>query len=383
MSLRRAFLPVSLLFFLIVPSSASLRAASSIPAQLSDSELWKMVSTYSEPGGTFRFENFLSNEIYFQNVIPALKARVQPGGIYMGVGPEQNITDIRRQNMLELMMYKALFEMAPDRADFISLLFSRKRPAGLSANSTADALFFAYRSVIEDPALFQENLQAIKDLLVKTHKFSLDADDLAGIEKVYSIFFDYGPNVDYNSGGGGPGGGYGGFGRGRGFAGVTYADLMTSNDQQGLNSRTGKNRSFLATEQNYQYLRDMELNNLIVPLVGDFAGPQAIRAIGGYAREHGTTVTTFYLSNVEQYLFMDGVQAKFYKNVETLPIDATSTFIRSGRNGGNFGGGYRANSRGGGFGGGLTSMTSPMTDVLRAFESDRIHGWNDVLLMSQ
>jgi len=404
MGLRRAFLPVSLLFFLIVPSSASLRAASTIPAQLSDGDLWKLVSTYSEPGGTFRFENFLSNEIYFQNVVPGLKARVQPGGLYMGVGPEQNftyivavqpkiafITDIRRQNMLELMMYKALFEMAPDRADFISLLFSRKRPAGLTANSTADALFFAYRSVIEDPALFQKNLQAIKDLLVKTHKFPLGTDDLAGIEKVYKVFFDYGPNVDYNSGGGGPGGGVfgggfgGGFGRNRGFAGVTYSDLMTANDQQGANSRSGRNRSFLATEQNYQYIRDMESRNLIVPLVGDFAGPLAIRAVGSFARQHSATVTTFYLSNVEQYLFMDGVQSKFYRNVESLPLDATSTFIRSGRMGGYYGGGYRYGSRGGGFGGGggLTSMISPMTDVLNAYESDRIHGWNDVLQMSK
>jgi hypothetical protein len=294
------------------------------------------------------------------------------------------ITDIRRQNMLELMMYKALFEMAPDRADFISLLFSRKRPPDLAANATADALFYAYRSVVEDPELFQKNLQAIKDLLVKTHKFPLDAEDLTGIEKVYGVFYDNGPSVNYNSGGGGPGG-YGRFGGYGGFAGMTYADLMTANDQQGMNSSTGKNRSFLASEPNYQYIRDMEAKNLIVPLVGDFAGPRAIRAVGGYAKEHGANVTTFYLSNVEQYLFMDGVEAKFYKNVETLPLDATSTFIRSGRAGGYYGGGGRGGRRGGyyGPGGGLMSMISPMIDVLKAFEAGRIRFWNDVLSMSR
>ena len=381
------------LLFLIILSGPAARSAAPIPVRLADSELWSMVSTFSEPGGEFRFENFLSNEIYFQNVIPALKARVKPGGIYMGVGPEQNftyivavqpriafITDIRRQNMLELMMYRALFEMASDRADFISLLFSRKRPTGLAADATADALFDAYRSVVEDPTLFKRNLQAIQDLLLKTHRFPLKTEDLAGIEKVYGYFFDYGPGINYNSGGGGTGGGFA-----RGFANVTYADLMSANDQQGTSSTTGKNRSFLATEENYQYIRDMEMRNLIVPLVGDFAGPKAIRAVGSWAKQHAATVTTFYLSNVEQYLFMDRVDGKFYANVQTLPLDMTSTFIRSGRAPGGFGG---RSGRRGGFGGpggfgGLTSMLSPITDILKAYDTGRIRAWNDVLSMSR
>jgi hypothetical protein len=321
-----------------------------------------------------------------------LKARVKPGGVYMGVGPEQNftyivavqpriafITDIRRQNMDELMMYRALFELAPNRADFISMLFSRKRPAGLAADSTADAMFNAYRSVVEDPALFKKNLQAIQDLLLKTHRFPLKTEDLAGIEKVYSVFFDYGPEINYNSGGSGPGG------SGRGFANVTYADLMSANDQQGTSSTTGKNRSFLATEENYQYIRDMEMRNLIVPLVGDFAGPKAIRAVGSWAKQHAATVTTFYLSNVEQYLFMDRVDGKFYANVEMLPLDATSTFIRSGRafDGGGFRGGRRGGPGGYGGFGGLTSMLSPVTDILRSYDAGRIRAWNDVLAMSR
>jgi len=382
---------VSLLFLSLLIGPAA-RSATPIPTRLADSELWSMVSTFSEPGGQFRFENFLSNEIYFQNVIPALKARVKPGGIYMGVGPEQNftyivavqprmafITDIRRQNMLELMMYKAIFEMAPNRADFISVLFSRKRPSGLTADATADALFTAYRSVVEDPALYKKNLQAIEDLLLKTHRFPMRTEDLAGIEKVYGYFYDYGPGINYNSGGGGPGG------FGRGFANVTYADLMSANDQQGTSSTTGKNRSFLATEENYQYIRDMELRNLIVPLVGDFAGPKAIRAVGSWTKQHAATVTAFYLSNVEQYLFMDRVDGKFYANVETLPLDATSTFIRSGRApGGGYGG---RGGRRGGFGGSgfgvLTSMLSPISEILRAYDTGRVRAWDDVLAMSR
>jgi hypothetical protein len=232
---------------------------------------------------------------------------------------------------------------------------------------------------VEDPAFYRKNLQTVEDLLLKTHKFPLSTQDLAGIEKVFDVFYENGPDINYNSGSGG-GGGYG-----RGFANVTYADLMSANDQQGTSSTTAKNRSFLATEENYQYIRDMELKNLIVPLVGDFAGPKAIRAVGSWAKQHAAIVTTFYLSNVEQYLFMDRGDGKFYSNVETLPLDETSTFIRSGRA---FDGGGNRGGRRGGFGGyggfgGLTSMLSPMTDVLKAYDSGRIRAWNDVLAMSR
>jgi hypothetical protein len=107
--------------------------------------------------------------------------------------------------------------------------------------------------------------------------------------------------------------------------------------------------------------------------------------VGSWAKQHAATVTTFYLSNVEQYLFMDRVDGKFYANVQTLPLDMTSTFIRSGRSPGGFGG---RGGRRGGFGGpggfgGLTSMLSPITDILKAYNTGRIRAWNDVLSMSR
>src|SRR6185295_6554819 len=100
---------------------------------------FRMISEMSEPDRYFQFDNFLSNELGYQFVIPRLIENTQTGGVYLGVAPEQNFTyiaaikpkiafivDIRRQNMLELLMYKALFEISPDRADFLSHLFSRK-----------------------------------------------------------------------------------------------------------------------------------------------------------------------------------------------------------------------------------------------------------------
>jgi hypothetical protein len=76
-------------------------------------------------------------------------------------------------------------------------------------------------------------------------------------------------------------------------------------------------------------MKDLESRNMIVPVVGNFGGPKAIRALGAYLKEKDATVSTFYLSNVEQYLRQDGIWGAFCANVATLPLDDSSTFVRS------------------------------------------------------
>ena len=68
---------------------------------------------------------------------------------------------------------------------------------------------------------------------------------------------------------------------------------------------------------------------MIVPLVGDFVGSKAIRAVGRYVKDHNATVITFYASNVEEYLFKSGTWQTFFENVSALPIDRDSMFIRA------------------------------------------------------
>src|SRR5438552_787128 len=118
---------------------ASFRAADTLPTSIPDAAFWKMISDFSETGGAFNFEMYMSNEVTFQTILPDLLKRVSPaGGVYLGVAPEQNFTyiaalrpkmafvvDIRRENMLEMLMYKALFEMSNNRAEFLSRLFSQ------------------------------------------------------------------------------------------------------------------------------------------------------------------------------------------------------------------------------------------------------------------
>jgi hypothetical protein len=210
-----------------------------------------------------------------------------------------------------------------------------------------------------DPLLFKQNIQDVKNLLVKQHKFGLSEEDLSSIEYVYRVFTDAGPDLDYQVGGGFGGGG----------GSPTYSDLMTMTDGQ------GKNRSYLATEDNYRLMRDMEMKNLIVPLVGDFGGPKAIRTVSQYLKDHDARVTAFYLSNVEQYLFQDTGWRRFYANVATLPIDDSSQFIRT-VNGGNVRGQFRS------FGMRFQTLLSPISDVLDEFQKGRVRYYNDVIQLS-
>ena len=325
-------------------------AAPPVPTQLTDEQFWQLSNSSSEPDGEFRSDNLLSNELGFQQVIPDLLKTAQPGRVYMGVGPEQNFTyiaalkpsmafivDIRHGNLDVHLMYKALFEMSANRAEFVSRLFSRKQPAGLSAKSTAMELFDAYLRVEPSKELYEANLKAVIDHLKTKHGFPLSDGDLDGIEWAMSNYSRFGPSIGYNSSdtsNAPPIVGANQFnGRRGGGNFVTYADLMMATDNAGLE------RGYLANEENFMVLKNLETKNLLVPVVGDFGGSKAIRAVGKYLKDNGAMVSAFYLSNVENYLLMDGKIEAFMSNVAALPIDNSSRFIATGNGGGGFGGG--------------------------------------------
>ena len=293
------------------PDAAS---AGILPAPLADREFWQLIDALSEPGGGIRTSNLVSNEARFQHVIPELTRISMAGRAFIGVGPEQNFTymaatrpaiaiifDIRRGNLHVQLMYKALFELARNRAEFISMLFSKPRPAGLGPESPVVDLFSAFGTSQSDEMLYQQNLKAIEERLTVHHALPLSIEDREGVEHVYRVFYDRGFAVRFSP---------------------TYADLMTQTDGAGIF------RSYLSSESSFAFLRELETQNLVVPVVGDFAGPKAIRTVGAYLKTHGSTVGAFYLSNVEQYL-QDGKWAAFCRNVATLPLDGSSTFIRS------------------------------------------------------
>jgi hypothetical protein len=350
-------------------------AADSLPKRLSDRAFWRMIVDFSEPGGAFGSDNLLSNETTYQEIIPDLRKGSSTDGVYLGVGPDQNFTyitalrpriafiiDIRRQNMIEHLFYKALVEMSPDRADFLSRLFSRPRPAGLEKSSTAKALFDAYNDVAASEALFDKNLQEVENRLIRQHGFPLTEEDRRGLKYIYRAFFSEGPDLRYS------------FPRQQFGAKwfPSYVELMEATDQAGLN------HSYVANEQNFRALREFERNNLLVPIVGDFGGDKAIRAVGRYLMEHGATVNCVYTSNVEQYLFQGDGWQHYYSNVATLPLNESSTFIRA-----YFDKGFR-------FPPGIVTpdlhsveLLDPILSLLSAFRTGQIHTYSDVVKRSQ
>ena len=332
-SSRRRLLASVLLLAAFATTVATGQTARALPDRLTAQAFWQLSEQLSEPGGTFHSENYISNENAYQYVVPDLMTRAKPGGLYLGVGPEQNFTyiaavkprmvfivDIRRGNMLEHLLYKALMELSVDRAEFLSRLFSRARPAALDRTSSVQQLFDAFGRAASSEQLFRQNLAAVLNRLTKTHGFALTAADTRAIEFIYrTAFFTDGPNLMYrrtdnvNAG-----------------RRPTYAELMTANDGQ------GRQRSYLAAEASFAFLKDLQTRHLLVPLVGDFGGPKALRGVAQYARSHGAIVSAFYLSNVETYLRRDGKSNAFCASVATMPLDASSTFIRSQAQSGGF-----------------------------------------------
>ncbi len=357
-----------------------------LPSRISDQEFWQLSADLSEPDGYFRSENLVSNEHTFQYVVPALSRTVKPGGVYLGVAPDQNFTymlatrpdmafivDIRRGNLLEHLMYKAIIELSADRAEFLSRLFARTRPADVGPKSSIADLF---RAIAQQPgnndALYRQNLHEIQAQLTKRHGFALSADDLQQLEGIYFSFFWDGPNIRYTSFPPGiPARGFGGRGGG-GFSSSfpSYEELMQQTDMDGVN------RTYLASEENFRWLKSFEEKNLLVPVVGNFAGPKALRAVGRYARSHGAVIKAYYVSNVEQYLFQDGLFDAFARNVATLPVDGSSVFIRSVSS--------RFGFRGDGLGpDGRASALDPIRDFVREFLGGKIHTYYDVNLRSR
>jgi hypothetical protein len=329
-----AFLVV--LFPIIFVTLAVPQTPSTLPDRLTDAEFWRIFTEFSEPGGDFPYENFITNEETVQDIMPVLTKVARPGGVYLGVGPEQNFTyvagikprmafvfDIRRQNAIQILMYKALFELSPTRMDFVSRLFSIKSADKVPETARPNALFLAIDGLKGDRAYYTENLAAIKGNLAK-HRFAFSAEDLKKVEYIYDVFFRGGPQIDYTFDSTFP----------AGMAPApNYIQAMTDTDAD------KKQWSFLATEENYKVVRDMHLRNTFIPIVGDFAGLKAIRSVASYLRKHNAIVSAFYTSNVEAYLMgtagpvsrsMGGPEKMqaFYENAAALPVDRTSLYIR-------------------------------------------------------
>jgi hypothetical protein len=283
------------------------------------------IERLSEPGGDFDTDNLISNERTFLEVIPALASARVTGGAYIGVGPDQNfsyiahirpavafIIDIRRDNLLLHLLFKAMFTAASTRVEYLSLLTGRPVPDRLDGwkDAKLDRLV-AYIDGARPNAEQSARLDRRFREAINSFGVPLDANDVATIQRFHHTFIDAGLSLKFES-------------RGRPPRGVypTYRDLVVATD------RSGRAMSFLASEDDFQYVKSLEARDLVIPVVGDLGGPRALQAIADMIGARGERVSGFYISNVETYLYGDKY-AQFVKNVARLPRDARSTLIRS------------------------------------------------------
>jgi hypothetical protein len=301
---------------------APARAATDV--QVSIEQFNRYVEEWSEPDGYFDTDNFISNETSYLHVIDQLRQRVKPNGVYLGVGPDQNfsyiahtrpmlaiVADIRRQNMLQHLWFKALFALSSTRAEYLGLMLSKETPA-LKPTASLEDILAALRAAKSSESKFKENLDAIKGLLRDKYKMKLSPDDLSKIDYVHRSFWQQHLDLRFSS-----------IGRGNAMNYPTFEEMLLETDRQ------GRHQNYLSSEELFQWLKKFQAENRLIPIVGDFAGPRALRTVGTFLKTNGLQVSAFYTSNVEFYLFGGSGWSRYLGNVRALPAGQDAVFIRS------------------------------------------------------
>jgi hypothetical protein len=315
---KRIFTGLSaVLLFLFSASAAREREAPPLTA----SQFAGLIERISEPGGYFWNDNYVSNEASYLHPLRKLRELGIHGGVYVGVGPNQNFTyiarlhprysfivDVRRQNLLEHLLFKALFHLSRDRLDYLSLLLSRPITHGglTNNNCTVEDMVDYFRTASPDPALYRRTQARVHVFLTNACRLPLSEQDWRTINKIHQAFFYRGLSIKYDY-----------------IPVPNLGEFLTERD---LDGNLG---NFLNSSEDFRYIKLLQEENRILPITGDFAGPHALRELGRYLTERGEKITVFYTSNVEQYLVRNRVWPLFLRNLSELPLDDHAVFIRA------------------------------------------------------
>lgn len=303
---------------------ASVAAAPTSTKLLEDEEVGPLLARLSEDPGNFPSENYVTNETSLLHVGKTLQEPALHGRAYVGVGPEQNYTylamleprvayvvDIRRGNMLEHMFFRGCFEASATRLDFLSALSMRRPTTTKATPPTSDdigALEDAFRGVPPDAALREEGVARTKALLDRLHVAHTAADDKT-IARIHDAFSKHGLAIKYTM-----------IGSQR-----LYPSL---GENFAARDRESGATSFLGSEEAYARARRLVTENRVLPVVGDFGGTHALRAVAEDMRARGDKLGVFYTSNVEQYLFESRTYGNFVASVDAMPRDDASRIVR-------------------------------------------------------
>jgi hypothetical protein len=283
-----------------------------------------LLAALSEPGGYFDTDNLISNESSYGQAVELLSPT---GGVYLGVGPEQNfhyiaklrpswafVVDIRRDNQLHLLLLTAILRAAPDPLAYLCLQFSRDACDDLPANGDwpLEETLRRFEQAAPTEQAFESTLARLIDNLTGELGVAVDATDLATLRAIHRAFFEAQLELRFES-------------HGRRF------QTHHPTDGELLSARTpgGQPASFLASREAYEAVRSLALAGRLVPVVGDFGGTHALRAIGAFVAGLGERVTAVYTSNVEYYLIGSPAFSRWVGNVRALPLADDALMIRA------------------------------------------------------
>jgi hypothetical protein len=282
-----------------------------------DSSFAAVVKALSGPETGPRGDNFLTNEDSFARVAGDIGRRVPRDGVYLGVGPDQNFTyiaharpslslivDYRRRNTLLHLLHKALFALAGDRVAYLSRLTAR-RPGAIGAGADAGALVGAFAGRPLDRDWLAMTVADVRAMLGPLGVVR-DAEwpELETIQRRLA-----GPGL-----------------ASRFLALPMYpalADLIRSAD------RGGTPAHFLARDDLYRAVRERQGAGRVVPLVGDWAGPDLGPRLGGWLSRRRLAVSLLYISDVEFFLLRAGRFAAYLANLEALPWAEGALLVRT------------------------------------------------------
>jgi hypothetical protein len=363
---RRAFLTLCVV---IIGGSGALLAQTAPAA----STFAALVERLSEPGGDFGGDNLISNEQSYLHVMPALEQAQVKGGAFIGVGPDQNfsyiaqiqpaiayIIDIRRDNLLLHLLFKAIFAEAPTRIGYLCLLTGRPAPEHPNrwADATIDAIIAHIDGTKPLPASEQKQIQSRLEKRMKGFGVPIQSAELEMLADAREQFVTGALDLVFQA-------------RGQPLRSY-YPNLRTLLRE---NDRAGHQLSFLATEKGFQLVRAMQERDLIVPVVGDVSGARAMTAIASDIAARKLVVSAFYISNVEYYLFQNRSFARYAENVLRLPRDEHSTVIRSV-----FPSGGSRTLKQSVAGYYSTSLVQPFSAMVADLEKDRYKTYRDLVL---
>lgn len=307
------------------PAPSARPAAAAAPAlePIAATELARLFRELSEPDEYFFSDNFVSNETSLLQVAPLLERHVRKGGAYIGVGPEQNfsyialvepklafVVDIRRQNAMQHLLFKALFHEADDRAEFLALLLGRALTAPAEKNASIEALLAHVEKAPAEREQFERVHRRARDRITSDFGIALSKKDLETVERTHRAFFEDQLDLKFE------------LHEQNGRKYPALRQLLSATDPN------GEARGFLASDQAFALVKRLHEQNRIIPVVGDFAGTHALAAIARELRRRDLPVSAFYVSNVEQYVLEPDKWRRWVDNVAALPSDDKSVFIR-------------------------------------------------------